>query len=127
MNHLTEADIDKALSREQDSIVPSSGFAISVMAAIAEGKATPPELRFPWERALPGFVASALIVVLLVAAFVVAFGTWQPSASVPTGLQAVLEGLAGSLVAADAKLILTTGAIAAACLTLTRRLMLPGR
>jgi hypothetical protein len=48
-------DIDRVLSSE-DSIVPSSGFAISVMEAVRRDAEAPPPIPFPWKRALPGLI-----------------------------------------------------------------------
>jgi hypothetical protein len=46
-------DIDLILARN-DNIVPSSGFADSVMGAIIREATEPPPIPFPWKRALPG-------------------------------------------------------------------------
>jgi|SRR5580658_2091204 hypothetical protein len=64
-------DIDSLLSRG-DEIVPSSGFAVSVMAAVRREAAAPPPIPFPWKRALPGLALGVLglafvLVVALVA------------------------------------------------------------
>jgi hypothetical protein len=71
---LTDADfaqtLDRALASEQDSILPSSGFAGSVMAAIAHDASAPAPIPFPWKRALPGFAAIAVALALLVAVLV---------------------------------------------------------
>ena len=53
-------DVDKILSRNTD-IIPSSGFADSVMHAVRSEAAAPPPLPFPWKRALPGFAAAGLV------------------------------------------------------------------
>jgi len=60
-------DIDRVLSTE-DSIVPSSGFAASVMEAVRRDAETPSPIPFPWKRALPGLVSfvGALIILLVV-------------------------------------------------------------
>jgi hypothetical protein len=60
-------DIDHMLSNE-DSIVPSSGFAASVMETVRRDAETPPPIPFPWKRALPGLVscAGALITLLVI-------------------------------------------------------------
>jgi hypothetical protein len=46
-------DIDLMLIRE-GNIVPSSGFAVSVMDAVTREATAPPPIPFPWKRALPG-------------------------------------------------------------------------
>jgi len=63
---MRDEELDAILSREQD-IVPSSGFAASVMEAVARQAAAPPPIPFPWRRALPGFatLAVALFVILM--------------------------------------------------------------
>lgn len=56
-------DIDQVLSRG-DEILPSSGFAVSVMDAVRREAAAPPPIPFPWKRALPGLVAAAVALLL---------------------------------------------------------------
>ncbi|MGA8529098.1 MAG: hypothetical protein WB622_05240 [Acidobacteriaceae bacterium] len=67
---LTDADIARVLSSEHDGILPSSGFARSVMAAIAHDATAPAPIPFPWKRALPGFAAIAVALALLIAVLV---------------------------------------------------------
>jgi uncharacterized membrane protein len=62
---MTDDDLDRILSRD-DSILPSSGFVSSVMDAVRREAAAPPAIPFPWKRALPGLVAWAVMLVLLV-------------------------------------------------------------
>lgn len=50
------AKLERALSPEQDSILPSLGFTDSVMAAVLSQ--APGPLHFPWKRALPGLIAA---------------------------------------------------------------------
>jgi hypothetical protein len=52
-------DIDRILSRDEE-ILPSSGFAVSVMDVIRSEAAAPPSIPFPWKRALPGMIAGVL-------------------------------------------------------------------
>jgi hypothetical protein len=54
-----EDGMNRILSRE-DEILPSSGFAASVMDAVRREAAAPPPIPFPWKRALPGLVVAAL-------------------------------------------------------------------
>jgi hypothetical protein len=72
IKHLIENDeIDRMLSREDD-ILPSSGFAASVMDAVRREAAAPPPIPFPWKRALPGLVvAGVVLAVILIAGVVV--------------------------------------------------------
>ncbi|MFZ0633634.1 MAG: hypothetical protein WA374_12180 [Acidobacteriaceae bacterium] len=67
---LTDADIARAFSSQRDGILPSSGFAASVMAAIAHDASAPAPIPFPWKRALPGFAAIAVALGLLIATLV---------------------------------------------------------
>ena len=67
MRRLTEhddAEINSILSPEDD-ILPSSGFAVSVMDAVRREAAAPPPIPFPWKRALPGLVIAGLALVLI--------------------------------------------------------------
>jgi hypothetical protein len=50
--------IDRILAPEEQ-LVPSSGFAASVMERIREEAAAPPPIPFPWKRAIPGIVLAA--------------------------------------------------------------------
>ncbi|MGP8093463.1 MAG: hypothetical protein ACLP72_09070 [Candidatus Sulfotelmatobacter sp.] len=68
-----EDEIDRILFRE-DEILPSSGFAASVMNAVrqeAAAAAAPPPIPFPWIRALPGLVVAGLTLILVLVAGVV--------------------------------------------------------
>jgi hypothetical protein len=64
-------EIDRILSRE-DEILPSSGFAVSVMDAVRREAAAPPPIPFPWKRALPGVVVGGLMLALVLVGGVVA-------------------------------------------------------
>ena len=55
-------ELDRVLLREAE-IIPSSGFARSVMAAVRSEAAVPPPIPFPWKRALPGLAACAVAIV----------------------------------------------------------------
>jgi len=67
---MTRDDLDRILSAE-DRIVPSSGFAASVMDAVRREAATPPPIPFPWKQALPGLVVGIVALAgLLVLGFV---------------------------------------------------------
>ncbi len=58
-------DLDRILSHEQE-ILPSSGFAASVMEAVRQEASALSPIPFPWKRVLPGLVASFLALVVLV-------------------------------------------------------------
>lgn len=81
---LTDADIARALASGRDSLLPSSGFSASVMAAIAHDASAPAPIPFPWKRALPGFAAIAVALALLVATLISMF---LSAPSVPAAAQ----------------------------------------
>jgi len=60
-----EGEIDRILSRE-DEILPSSGFAVSVMDAVRYEAAAPPPIPFPWKRALPGLVVAGFVLAMVI-------------------------------------------------------------
>jgi hypothetical protein len=64
-------EIDRILSREEE-ILPSSGFAVSVMDAVRREAAAPPPIPFPWKRALPGMVVGGFALALVLISVVVA-------------------------------------------------------
>lgn len=66
-------EIDRILSRE-DEILPSSGFAVSVMDAVRREAAAPPPIPFPWKRAIPGLVAAGVVLAIVLVGGVVAVG-----------------------------------------------------
>jgi len=66
-----EGETDRILSREEE-ILPSSGFAASVMDAVRREAAAPPPIPFPWKRALPGLVVGGFVLVLVFVGAVVA-------------------------------------------------------
>jgi hypothetical protein len=57
-------DLDRIL-QEQDLLLPTSGFAGSVMDAIQQQAAAPPPIPFPWKWALPGIAALLAGIVIL--------------------------------------------------------------
>jgi hypothetical protein len=103
-----EGEMNRILSREEE-ILPSSGFAVSVMDAVRREAAAPPPIPFPWKRALPGLVVGGfgLVLALVTVIAAIALGirastTAQFSVSLPSvltpvfglGLQRNLEGAA---------------------------------
>jgi hypothetical protein len=62
---MRDSEIDRILA-EEDTILPSSGFADSVMEAVRREAQAPAPIQFPWKRALPGLAAGALILSLIV-------------------------------------------------------------
>jgi hypothetical protein len=82
LNPVNDAQMDAALSVEQDQILPSSGFADAVMTVVQAEAAAPAPIPFPWKRAIPGMVglaAGLAILVTLVAALVSAFFRGGPA------------------------------------------------
>ena len=80
---MTPDDIDRLLAHKEE-ILPSSGFALSVMEAVRQEATWPPLLAFPWRRALPGLVA-------LLAAFAVAIWNVAQALSDPRAISAFEE------------------------------------
>jgi hypothetical protein len=100
MRRLTEHDDDEInhiLSRE-DEILPSSGFAVSVMDAVRREAAAPPPIPFPWKRALPGLVVAGLALVLILISVIAAIAqlgkatTPQFSMSMPPEMPSIFNG-----------------------------------
>lgn len=90
---MNQEDLDRVLS-SQGNIVPSSGFAVSVMKAVERAAATPPPIPFPWKYALPGLTAWLIALVLLVTLGPVdAIPTRSVVSGVPPMLASILEGL----------------------------------
>ncbi len=58
---LTDVQLDAALGSERERILPSSGFADAVMAAVRQQASAPAPIPFPWKRALPGMIAAVLL------------------------------------------------------------------
>ncbi len=63
---MTDAQLDGALGAEHDGILPSSGFADAVMFAVRAEASAPAPIPFPWKRAVPGMIAGAGALALLV-------------------------------------------------------------
>jgi hypothetical protein len=84
-------ELDRILSSESE-IVPSPGFARSVMAAVRREAAVPPPIPFPWMLALPGLLSC---IIAIVWPLILAMRTpAQESASVVTStLTKWLEGV----------------------------------
>ena len=63
---MSDSEIDRILS-ERDEIMPSSGFAASVMEAVRREASAPPPIPFPWLRALPGVILAVVALALIAA------------------------------------------------------------
>src|SRR6266436_4413622 len=94
---IRDDEIDQILSRG-DEILPSSGFAVSVMDAVRREAAAPPPIPFPWKRALPGLVVGGLVLAVVLVAEVVAITQAgkatapPPSMSLPSGSATIFQG-----------------------------------
>jgi hypothetical protein len=64
-----ENGLDHILAAEE-TILPTSGFAASVMDAVRSEAVAPPPIPFPWKRAWPGLAAAALALATIVLAIV---------------------------------------------------------
>ena len=83
IERVTESEeIDRILSGEQD-ILPSSGFAVSVMDAVRREAGAPPPILFPWKRALPGLVVAGLALAMVLIAGVVAIAQLGRASTIP--------------------------------------------
>lgn len=115
---LTDAEIAHALASQRDSILPSSGFSASVMAAIAHDASAPAPIPFPWKRAVPGFAAIAVALALLIAtlASMVLSAPAAPAAVVQAGAvdsAALLPFLHSTQ---DTNIVIWTAVIIGACI-----------
>ena len=93
---IKDEEIDRVLSLK-DEILPSSGFAVSVMEAVRREAAAPPPIPFPWKRALPGLVVAGFALALVLVAGVVAITqrastTPQFSAPLPFVMPPIFHG-----------------------------------
>jgi hypothetical protein len=80
-------DLDRIMARD-DEIVPSSGFASSVMDAVRSEAAAPPAIPFPWKRLLPGLVFAVFALGL---AIIVGYDRLVATINTPLRLPAVLQ------------------------------------
>jgi len=107
-------EIDRILSLE-DEILPSSGFAVSVMDAVRHEAAAPAPIPFPWKRALPGLLVAGLAAALVLVAGVMgivqlgrASTTAQSSTSLPSVMPPIFHGGTESAVIWTAMALLVT-------------------
>ena len=98
----------------EDALVPSSGFAASVMQAIEEEALQPAPIPFPWKLALPGLVALLSVIVIAVRLVVSSLHS-SATINLDSALVQTIGRQAGTIVLALA------GAFA--CLLLTQRLV----
>jgi hypothetical protein len=126
---LTEADLDRALTGASDSILPSSGFADSVMTAVYRQASAPAPLPFPWKRALPGLVAAVAVLALLIATIVSVLESPASlrAPAISLNWQINVQTLAAHLShqTSGATWLVISLAISGACLLFCRRLASP--
>ncbi len=72
-------DLDRILSSDGE-IVPSAGFANSVMDAVRREASAPPAIPFPWKRVLPALIFA---VVAFVSAVILGFNQLVAALTVP--------------------------------------------
>jgi len=102
-------DLDRWLV-DDDAIVPSAGFAASVMEAVEREASMPPAIPFPWTRALPG-LASLVVALLATVGAVTLFGVW-PSDDVVRPMVVQLTSMDGQLRWIAAAVMLTLASLA---------------
>ena len=84
---MTPDDLDRILAAEEP-LIPSSGFAASVMERVHEAVSAPPPLPFPWRRFLLGLVSASALAGLC---------GWLVGQTVAGELRAGLAGLSAAL------------------------------
>jgi H+/gluconate symporter-like permease len=89
---MRDADLDRILSKEEE-ILPSSGFAASVMEAVQREASAPPPIPFPWKRALPGLCATGLMLVSVVVASILLLNHGAASRPFPSQWRAALASI----------------------------------
>jgi hypothetical protein len=90
---MRDSDLDRILSNEEE-ILPSSGFAASVMEAVQREAAAPPPIPFPWKRALPGLCVAAITLVALLTASILLLLHGAPTQPIPRHWRAALNSAA---------------------------------
>lgn len=127
---LTDADLDAALRPDQDTLLPASGFADSVMSAIHREAAAPAPIPFPWRRAFPGLAIAVLVLFGVLAAVVLFLRSTATMAPAPNAaanpqaeLGSFLHSAASLNLLSPALWLLFSFAVALACLLFCRRLI----
>ena len=94
---MKDQEFDRILSHEAD-LVPSSGFASTVMDAVRSEAFAPPPIPFPWARALPGIAAGVFALVYL---FIEVFRQAGSVAASPSSVDRFFSSLAPAFHAAQ--------------------------
>ena len=116
-------NLDRVLL-EQDTLLPSSGFAATVMESIRQEAAAPAPIPFPWKWALPGIVALLAGVVILCRLAVATIHEMGQNAAIGTDWLGWLSSSAQPAVILRTEVAPVLLALAAsfACVALCRRL-----
>jgi hypothetical protein len=89
---MRDPELDRILSKEEE-ILPSSGFAASVMEAVQREASSPPPIPFPWKRALPGLCAVGVSIISLVAGTILLILHGTPAQPIPKEWLAALASI----------------------------------
>ena len=117
---ILDDELDRILSRDAE-IVPSSGFASSVMEAVRQEASAPPPIPFPWKRVLPALIFA---VVAFVAAVILGFDQLVAAMTVPplpTVFQTRLEAAMRSSLIAESGWIVLAGLLTLLSVNLSMR------
>lgn len=126
---LSDAQVDCALAAPHDAILPSSGFADAVMAAVAEEAAAPAPIPFPWKRAWPLLAAAPIALAILVTACIASLRALGAHPAAHTGAsfdfatRVNFAGLLHSSAGTSVLWIAVSLAIPLFCLFLMRRVL----
>jgi hypothetical protein len=113
-------DLDRILSGDGE-IVPSAGFANSVMDAVRQEASAPPAIPFPWKRVLPGVIFGS---VAFVSAVILGFDQLVAAMTVPplpTVFQIRLEAALKSTLIAESGWIVLAVLLTFLSVTLSMR------
>lgn len=83
---MSHDEIDRILSHEGE-LLPSSGFAASVMDAVRREAVAPPPIPFPWRRAIPGLAVAGLTLVSVVVVLVAGITQASGEGASPRGVE----------------------------------------
>jgi hypothetical protein len=108
----------------QDTLLPSSGFAASVMDAIRQEAAAPAPIPFPWKWALPGIAALLVGLVMFCRLAVTTIHSMSQNAEPGTDWLAWMMSTAPTAVLLRTQVapVLLALAVSFACVALCRRL-----
>ena len=114
---MTDHELNRALSAVPD-LVPSSGFALSVMDAVREA-AMPAPIPLPWKRLLPGLAAWAIA---LAAMLWMTFTRFTQPAEMPQALSSLVTTIVTTAVRTGLPWIALALLLSSASMSLSARL-----